>query len=264
MDAVFEAIEAGEYVRAYEALQRTPEVGTPVGVAVGAFLLALGERFDDAERLTRTADVPAIALLVRGERDRLARWRDPRAAGSLAASEPLAWLGMYAGMAHALLARDAALVARIKQDMEQIAPVPGVIHVHGKPRPFRVLVDADDAIGQMLETYCGNGLLYFPFHAVRRVEFLPKRSFMDHLMPKVQITDIRGQTALAFVPLLYAGSSTHAEPMIRTGRLTNFDYVGDARGRRPSGQRDFFADGGAMIGLQGVTAIEFGPAPGQA
>jgi hypothetical protein len=37
-----------------------------------------------------------------------------------------------------------------------------------------------------------------------------------------------------------------------------FDYVGDASGRRPRGQRDFFADG-AMIGLQGVTAIEFGP-----
>jgi protein involved in temperature-dependent protein secretion len=255
MDEVFNAIEGGHYLAAFEAFQRTPDARSQVGLAVGGFLLALGERFDDADRLLANQNVPAIQLVVRGERERLARWRNPQYAGSLAASVPLPFVGMYAGMAVALLQRDEALVVRIKQDMQQIRPVPGRIFVNGQPRPFGNLVDADDAIGQMLETYCGNGLLYFPFATLRRIDFLPKTNFMDHLMPKVQITDLQNQTALAYCPLLYAGSSTHPDETIRNGRMTMFDYVGD--GRRPRGQRDLFADQ-VMIGLQGVTAIEFG------
>ncbi len=260
MDAVFDAIEAGDYYKAYEALQRTPDARGQVGVAVGGFLLALAERFDEADRLLATQDVPAVALIARGERERIARWRDPRAAGALSVSVPLPHIGMYAGMAVALIQRDEPLLERIKNDMKSIGPVPGRITVNGNARPFNELVDADDAIGQMLETYCGNGLFYFPFAALRRVDFLPKTNFMDMLMPKVQITDLQGQTALAYVPLLYAGSSTHDDATVRNGRTTMFDYVGNARARRPRGQRDFFVDGGIMIGLQGVQAIEFGPA----
>lgn len=253
MDEVFAAIEAGNYFQAYEALQRTPDARGQIGVAVGGFLLALAERFDDADRLLATQNLPAIALIARGERERVARWRDPQAAGSLAASVPLPYIGMYAGMAVALLQRDQALAARIKQDMQQIRPVAGRIYINGQPRAFGNLVDADDAIGQMLETYCGNGLLYFPFATLRRIDFLPKTNFMDLLMPKVQITDVQGNTSLAFVPMLYAGSATHADETIRNGRMTMFDYVGEAR--RPRGQRDLFADQ-SMIGIQNVTAIE--------
>jgi protein involved in temperature-dependent protein secretion len=255
MDEVFAAIEAGDYYRAFEALQRTPDARGQIGIAVGGFLLALAERFDDADRLLANQNVPAIELIVRGERERLGRWRNPQLAGSLAASVPLPFVGMYAGMAVALLQQDEALAARVKNDMRQIHPVGGRITVGGQVRQFQNLVDADDAIGQMLETYCGQGLLYFPFATLRRVDFLPKTNFMDHYMPKVQITDTQGQTALAFVPLLYAGSSTHPDQTVRNGRMTMFDYVGDAR--RPRGQRDFFADS-VMIGLQGITAIEFG------
>lgn len=255
MDEVFRAIEAGNYFAAYQAFQRTPDARNQVGVAVSGFLLTLAERFDEADVVLSAPDVAAIALIARGERERLARWRDPRVAGSLSASIPLPFIGMYAGMAVALLQQDQALVVRIKNDMQQIRPVPGRIFVNGQPRTFTNLVDADDAIGQMLETYCGNGLLYFPFATLRRIDFLPKTNFMDHLMPKVRITDLQGQTALAFCPLLYAGSSTHPDETIRNGRMTMFDYVGEAR--RPRGQRDLFADQ-VMIGLQGVTAIEFG------
>lgn len=247
------AIAAGDYLQAHALLQNTQEARTEIGVAVGGFLLALGERFDEADRLLATKNLPSIVVIARGERERLARWRDPKAAGSLGASVPLPFLGMYAGMAVALLQRDEALVQRIKSDMKQIPPVSGRIYLAGKPRPFKELVDADDAIGQMLETYTGDGLLYFPFATLRRVDFLPKTNFMDLLMPKVQITNKDGRTSLAFVPLLYAGSATDPDPTTRTGRVTMFDYVGE--GRRPRGQRDFFADG-AMIGLQGVTAIE--------
>jgi hypothetical protein len=257
MEEVTHWIAAGDYARAYDALQGTAEARTLIGVATGAFLLALAERFDEAERLVRTQQLPSIAVIVRGSRDRAARWRDPQAAGSLAAAIPLPFLGVYAGMAVALLQRDLALVQRIKADMAvHVRPVSGRLHfLDGQVRPFGDLVDSDDAIGQMLETFCGEGLLYFPFAALRRVDFLPRTNFMDVLMPKVQIADAQGGTAMAFVPMLYAGSSVDPDQSARTGQMTMFDHVGP--GRRGRGQRDFVLDGGTMIGIQNIAAIEF-------
>jgi protein involved in temperature-dependent protein secretion len=98
--------------------------------------------------------------------------------------------------------------------------------------------------------------LYFPFATLRRVEVLPRANFMDHLMPKVRVVDAQG-TAMGFVPLLYATSATSEDDFSRSGRMTSFDYVGSAR--RGFGQRDFVLDGGAMVGLQGIAAIDFGP-----
>jgi len=252
MDDMRSALASGDYLRAYEALQRSADAHTQVGMATGGFLLALAGRYDDADRML--ANLPGIALIARGGRARLARWSDPSGADGTAVSVPLPFVGMYAEMARALAQRDEVLLARLKADMQQIPPVRGTIFLGGKSRRFNDLVDADDAIGRMLETYYGNGLLYFPFATLRRVEFLPKTNFMDILMPKAQITDLTGNVVMAYVPLLYAGSSLHPDEMIRNGRTTTFDYVGAAR--RASGQRDFFADS-AMIGLQNVTAIEF-------
>jgi uncharacterized membrane protein len=257
VEELMRAIQAGEYAVAYGILQRTAEAHTMVGVATGAFLLALLERFDEAEHLLAAANLPGISVIVRGERDRSLRNRDPGAAGMLAAAVPLPFLGVYAGMATALLERDVARAEHLKQEIAvQVRPIPGQLHLaRGGARPFQDLVDADDAIGQMLETYCGQGLLYFPFAALRRVDFLPKTNFMDVLMPKVQLTNLQGQTALAFVPMLYAGSAL-GDPHTRNGRMTMFEYVGRARHGR--GQRDFVADGGTLIGIESITAIEFG------
>ena len=249
------AIQAGEYAAAYEALQRTSEAGTTVGIATGAFLLALLERLDEAERLLAREQLPSIAMIVRGERERVLRQRDPRAAGSLPAAVPLPFLGVYAGMATALLQRDAARAQELKQDIaEQVRPIPGQLHlVRGGARPFQDIADSDDAIGQMLETYCGQGLLYFPFAALRRVDFLPKTNFMDVLMPKAQLLDRSGKTFLALVPMLYSGSAL-GDPHTSNGRMTMFEYVGRARHGR--GQRDFVVDGGTLIGIENIAAIE--------
>src|SRR4029077_1639951 len=129
-------------------------------------------------------------------------------------------------------------------------PIGGTLtFADGKSRAFRDVRDCDDAIGGMLEAYCGPGLLYFPFAELQRVVMLPKTNFMDFIMPKAQVTDRRGNTANAYVPLLYANSALHADVFTRNGRMTNFSYLGKAR--RGLGQRDFMFDG-AMIGLQSV------------
>jgi protein involved in temperature-dependent protein secretion len=256
MDAVMAAIRTGDYARAYEALQQTAEAGTTVGSAIGALLLALIERFDDADRLVRAADLPAFEVIVQGERQRTARWRDPEASGSFAATAATARAPLYAAMGVAFARRDEALADRTKAELENHGrPIGGTLTFQrGEPRAFEDIADCDDAIGRMLETYCNQGLLYFPFETLRRIEVLPRTNFMDFLMPKVKITDASG-TATAYVPLLYACSATSPDEGIRNGRETVFDYLGNAR--RGQGQRDFVVDGSTLVGLQNIAAIDF-------
>lgn len=249
------AIEAGNYAQAAMAMQHTAEATTQIGAAVRGFLLALAEQFDEADRIVTAANLPAIAVIVRGERQRLARWRDPADSGRLSTSQPTMTTPLYAAMGAALALRDVALADRTKADLATHGrPVAGTLTTAGGDRrPFKDLVDADDAIGRMLETYCGDGLLYFPFEDLRRIEFQPKTNFMDFLMPKVKLTTRQGQ-AMAYVPKLYAGSASDPDDFMRTGRMTNFDYVGTAR--RARGQRDLFFDS-TMMGIQNVAAIDF-------
>jgi len=256
MQATIAAVRAGNYAQAYEALQQTPDVDPTVRAAVGAFLLALAERFDEAEQLLGTTDLPAIRVIVAGERQRLTRWRDPEANGSLNATTSTPLVPLYVAVGCAFVRGNNELADRaVAQLAEQATPIAGQItFTSGEVRGFRDLSDSDDGIGQMLETYCGEGLLYFPFSSLRRVELLPRDNFMDFLMPRAAITDDRG-TASAYVPLLYAGSSTSPLDHLRSGGTTMFDYLGAAR--RACGQRDFVLDGTTMIGIQHIAVIDF-------
>jgi len=249
------AIRTGDYAVAHEALLQVADVDPTIRAGIGAFLLALTERFDDADQVLRDADLPALQVIVRGERQRLTRWRDPAANGSLTATTETSAIPLHVAVASAFVHDNEDLANQAKQRLAGGDPIAGQLTLHtGETRRFQDITDCDDAIGRMLETYCGDGLLYFPFHSVRRIEVLPRTSFMDHLMPKVQITDEHG-TALAYVPLLYAGSSTSPSPELRTGRTTAFEYLGEAR--RGHGQRDLMIDGGGLVGFHVISAIDF-------
>jgi protein involved in temperature-dependent protein secretion len=255
MEAMMAAIRAGDYAAAHEALHQVADVDPAIRAGIGAFLLALTERFDEADQVLRDADLPALQVIVRGERQRLARWRDPAANGSLTATTEIAAIPLHVAVACAFVHDNEDLASQAKLRLAAGDPVAGQLTLQsGETRRFKDITDSDDAIGRMLETYCGDGLLYFPFHSLRRIEVLPKTSFMDHLMSRVQITDDQG-TALAYVPLLYAGSSTSPSPELRSGRGTVFQYLGEAR--RGHGQRDLMIDGGGLVGWHVISAIDF-------
>jgi protein involved in temperature-dependent protein secretion len=250
-----EAIGAGDYSGAHAVWQKVTDVDAKLQATVSAFLLALCERFNEAEKLCAQADLPGIAVIVRGERARLARWTDPEASCGLAVATDLAVAEHYAALATAFVRGDQALADKAKRELDAArVPVPGALTlIGGSQVRFADLSDADDAIGQMLEVYTGSGLLYFPFAALRRVEFLARDDFMDRLMPLVRITSDAG-AGMGYVPLLYAGSARSPDDGVRNGTMTMFDYLGKAR--RGRGQRDLFADT-RMIGLQNVAAIDF-------
>jgi len=250
------AIGRGDYPQAYDLLQQTAEAGTQTGKAIGAVLLALIERFDEADRLLEAADVAALRPILQGERERATRWRDREANGSLRATDEDPLIPMYVAIATAFVHDNQDLAEQAKAKLaEHARPIAGKLtFVDGEVMAFTDITDGDDSIGQMLETYCGEGLLYFPFATVRRIEVLPKANFLDHLMPRVKITDAHG-VAQAYVPLLYACSATSSITQVRTGAATLSLNLGTAR--RGHGQRDLIVDGGKLVGFYRVAAIDF-------
>ena len=252
-----EALQAGDYGAALRAYRQTDHARTSVGRPTEALLQALtGDHAAAARTIAGCEQAELIELIVKGERERAARWTDPRAAAALAVAEPLPYLGVYAGMAVALLEGDQRLIEqRIAPDVRKVPPVAGrLTFTDGGVREFSSIVDSDDGIGAMLETYGPGGLLYIPFAAIRSLRFLPARNFIDRLVPRAEVELTSGEETTVLVPLLYALSTTSKDASIRAGRMTTWRYVGPAR--RGLGQRDFVIDGGRMIGMQRVAAIE--------
>jgi protein involved in temperature-dependent protein secretion len=253
-----EALDTGDYKKALSVYRTMEHARTPVGKATEAFLHALTGDLMAAIRTLREsgADAPAIEAIVKGERDRTARWTQVEAASSLSASEPLPFVGVYAGIAVALLQGDKALIdGAIAADKAKIPAVAGTLTFRdGRKRAFKSIVDSDDGIGAMLESYGPSGLLYMPFASLRSITFLPPKNFIDRLVPRADVVLADGTSTQALVPMLYAQSSTSSDKTIAAGRMTTWSYVGSAR--RGLGQRDFVLDGGMMIGMQNVAAIE--------
>jgi protein involved in temperature-dependent protein secretion len=255
-DDLGHAIDAGDYARAHALFIQQPDAGTPGGIANAALLLAMAGQYDQAEQQLARTKAPAVEWIVRGDRARATRWRDPNAAGKLAVAQLMPTTPFYAGMAVALLTGDAKLVDKLHTDFAgAFRPIRGRLVLHSGPRDFGDLRDSDDAIGQMFEVFADDHCVYFPFEMVQRITFEPPQSFVTRFSPRCQIALRDGGVVNGFAPLLYAGSMQAPSPLVRTGRETVFSYVG--RARRAMGQRDFFVDGGAMIGMQNIAAIEF-------
>jgi len=251
------AMNAGDYAKAAAAFMQQPDSGTQGGVACTALLLAYAERFDDAYARLKTIEAPAIDVIVSGEQARLARWRDPVAAGKLSLIAPTASAPMYAGLAVALHHRDAVLAAKVQADFASVVrPVAGQITLrNGTVKPFTDLRDYDDGIGQMFELFVGNGVTYAPMELVKHIEIKAPSQFIEQLAFRVVVTTKTGEVINGFMPLLYAGSTTAGAPTIRVGRETKFDHIGSAC--RALGQRDFKVNGGIMMGMQNIAAVDF-------
>src|SRR3954466_7552629 len=103
MEAMLAAIKAGDSADAHEALLQVADVDPTLRAGIAAFLLALGERFDDAEQVLRDANLPALQVIVSGERQPLPRWRDPAANGSLRATTETSAIAFHVAVACAFV-----------------------------------------------------------------------------------------------------------------------------------------------------------------
>jgi type VI secretion system protein ImpE len=102
--------------------------------------------------------------------------------------------------------------------------------------PFSGLRDDDDLLGSALEVYAGGRYLWLPWERIVRLSMGPAGQLLDLIWRPAQIVDVGGKEFLVHLPMLYCGSASSSEDVVRMGRKT--EWVTDSDGIvRGYGQR---------------------------
>jgi type VI secretion system protein ImpE len=88
--------------------------------------------------------------------------------------------------------------------------------------------DADDLLAPVLELIISDKYTWLPFAQIKRVEFAPPRQLRDLVWCPVRIETRQGTIGEMFVPALYEGSNRHTDDLVKLGRLTDWQSVGEA------------------------------------
>lgn len=91
---------------------------------------------------------------------------------------------------------------------------------------FASLVDHDDTLGPVLEVFAGGRYLWVPFAGLRSLQFAAPRGLLDFLWTSCDFEDREGRRATVHVPVLYAGTSAREDPLVRYGRVTEWEDEG--------------------------------------
>jgi type VI secretion system protein ImpE len=124
-------------------------------------------------------------------------------------------------------------------------------------QPFEDLRDYDDFVAPVLELVVQDNYTWLPFEQVTRVEIEPPKNLRDLLWTVAHI-EAESFNGVALAPVLYAGSSRHADDQVRLGRMTDWQQLDEGL-FSAAGARLFLADGEEQPMLEART-IEFKPA----
>jgi type VI secretion system protein ImpE len=130
-------------------------------------------------------------------------------------------------------------------------------HLNGRVdgQLFRDFRDADDLIAPFLEVIVHNTYVWLPFAQINHLTIsIPKR-LRDLLWIPATLESHHGPVGAVFLPVLYAGSSEHADDQVKLGRMTDWQAVADGLALGV-GQHLFFIDDQDR-GLLEVREIEF-------
>ncbi|MCA8951016.1 MAG: hypothetical protein KDE27_16040 [Planctomycetes bacterium] len=85
---------------------------------------------------------------------------------------------------------------------------------------FRSLADQDETLGGVLEVYASGRYLWLPLNGFRSLDFAAPKGLLDLVWASCEFEDRDGRRATVHVPVLYADTAAHADPLVRVGRVT--------------------------------------------
>jgi type VI secretion system protein ImpE len=122
-------------------------------------------------------------------------------------------------------------------------------------KPFESFRDGDDLIAPFLEVFFQSDYYWMPFEQIKRMEIQPPSTLRDLLWTPVILESREKILGNLFIPTLYQGSHSHADDLVKLGRMTDWKTIGTET-LLGSGQRTFFADDNECPLLE-VRKIEF-------
>jgi type VI secretion system protein ImpE len=102
--------------------------------------------------------------------------------------------------------------------------------------------DCDDLTAPVLEVFVKDKYTWVPFEQISRIEIAEPQKLRDLLWAPARIEARDGTMAQVYLPVLYAGSSTHQDDEIKLGRRTEWNACGENM-VRGAGSRLFLVDG---------------------
>ena len=91
--------------------------------------------------------------------------------------------------------------------------------------PFSDYRDIDDLIGPFLEVIIQDKYVWLPFEQLKQITMPPPQGLRDLLWSQATLEAQSGPVGDVFVPVLYAGSSNHANDDVRLGRMTDWKPI---------------------------------------
>jgi type VI secretion system protein ImpE len=91
---------------------------------------------------------------------------------------------------------------------------------------FAEISDSDPFLGPVLELIIHDRYVWLPFVQIKRLTVAGPKKLRDLLWIPAELESINGPIGGAFIPVLYCGSSSHADDQVRLGRATDWKDVG--------------------------------------
>jgi type VI secretion system protein ImpE len=124
-------------------------------------------------------------------------------------------------------------------------------------QPFADLQDSDSLLAPFLEVIVHDNYTWLPFAQLKRLQVTPPKRLRDLLWAQATLETVNGPAGEVFIPVLYAGSSAHADDQIRLGRKTDWQPLGEGLSQGV-GQRLLLVDDEERAILE-VRDLEFEP-----
>lgn len=233
MEAVKELLDAGQLHEAVEAMTREVKAH-PSEVQRRTLLFDLLSFAGDLDRAERQLDVighqsaqAEIGVQVYRDNIKAERARQRFFAGGAPPhffAEPPACLALHLRAVTQLRAGLTAEARVLLDEAEEARPA-----LRGKlnQQPFEDFRDYDDLTAPALELIVRDEYAWLPFAQLRRLEIAPPRYLRDLLWLPGRIEAADGVSGNVFLPALYAGSSGHANELVKLGRMTDWQELAD-------------------------------------
>lgn len=106
---------------------------------------------------------------------------------------------------------------------QQLPPVTGMLD----GTPFKELRDMDACIPWFLEVFIHDRYLWIPFSSLRELSMTAPKTLLDTLWAPARIATEEGLATSCFVPVLYPGTASQGDDLVRLGRMTVWEEMGN-------------------------------------
>jgi type VI secretion system protein ImpE len=119
--------------------------------------------------------------------------------------------------------------------------------------------DSDDVLAPVLEVVAPAGYFWIPWEHIQHLAVSPPRNLRDLLWTPIDLATFDGQLGQVYVPNLYPGTGSHPDDLVRLGRKTLWQDVGEGivRGAGPK----IFLAGDDSFTLPELGVVQFSTFP---